>query len=257
MASFTQWSEESEAQVPSAVRAGGELIRLGDMVGRSLITQRLFSRFRQAAPHLRIVTIEGEAGTGKALAARTLHSLGPGSASAFVACAASRFISVETQTLLEEVRGGTLFLTRLDELTAEQQSRFVDFLEWWEHRSGRDAPGFFPRQLFVSSCKPLRQLSVTGNLRADFSYRLTAIRFEIPPLRERRDDVAVLADWFAERRAATHGKSLRDLGPEALSRTFFLKQLAGEMYGSWKPSSQMLPWNVRASGFVRSIFHRF
>jgi DNA-binding NtrC family response regulator len=221
VASFTEWigNTVAEESVAAGPRPGnGEPFSLGDLVGRSLIMQRLFARLRQSAPHLRIVTIEGEAGTGKALTARTLHSLGPASSSSFVVCSASRFISSETQLLLEEVRGGTLLLTRLSELTPDQQSRFVDFLEWWEHRSGRDSQGFFPRQLFVSSCRPLRQLSVSGELRADLSYRLTAIRFELPPLRERRDDIAHLADWFVARHGMAHGKPLRGLGPGSLAR---------------------------------------
>jgi DNA-binding NtrC family response regulator len=223
VASVTQWSGETDSladpSITAEARAGsGELVRLGDMVARSLIMQRLSARLRQAAPHLRIAAIEGEAGTGKTLAARMLHALGPASASAFVSCAASRFLSAETQTLLEEARGGTLFLGRLNDLSSEQQSRLVDFLEWWEHRSGRDGQSFLPRQLFVSSCKPLRRLSAGGELRADLSYRLTAIRFELPPLRERRDDIGVLADWFATRHGAAHGKAVRGLGPGSLAR---------------------------------------
>ncbi|QNI30276.1 sigma-54-dependent Fis family transcriptional regulator [Alloacidobacterium dinghuense] len=221
MASFSQVSGQStaDAMIADEVRdGGGELARLGDMVARSLVMQRLLSRLKHSAQHLRIVAIEGEAGTGKAITARTLHALGAASQAAFVACSASRFISAETQSVLEEVRGGALFLTRIHDLGADQQSRLVDFLEWWEHRSGRDATGFFPRQLFVSSCKPLRQMSASGELRADLCYRLTAIRFELPPLRERRDDIGALADWFATRCGAAHGKPVRGLGQGSLAR---------------------------------------
>jgi len=220
VASATQWREDSA--VEALIGAGGEVpMRLAGMVGHSLIMQRLFFRLRQAAPHLRIVALEGEAGTGKTLAAHTLHSLGPASEAAFVVCAASRFVSEDTQALLEEVRGGTLFLTQPGDLTPSQQSRLVDFIEWWEHRSGRDAQGFFPRQLFVGSSRPLRQLSASGALRADLSYRLTAIRFELPPLRERRDDIGLLAEWFAIQQGAAHGKAVRGLGPGSLQRLIF------------------------------------
>lgn len=221
MAVFTQWSEESLTEPSLAVAApnsNGELARCGDMVARSLVMQRLFARLRQAAPHLRLVALEGEAGTGKSLVARTLHKLGSASTGAFVACAASRFVSADTQSLLEEVRGGTLFLTRLNDLTAEQQARLFDFLEWWEQRSWRDTPNFLPRQLFVSSHQSLRQLSARGELRADLCYRLTAIRFVLPPLRERREDIAALAEWLGVRHAAIHGKLIRGLGPGSLSR---------------------------------------
>jgi DNA-binding NtrC family response regulator len=215
---FTQWSEESLAEPSLATQVGSEPTRLGDMVGHSLVMQRLFSRLRQASQHLRIVTLEGEPGTGKALTARTLHSLGPASTSAFVVCAASHFVSADTQAFLEDVRGGTLFLTRLNDLNAEQQSRLFDFLEWWEHRSSRDTGNFLPRQLFVSSQQSLRQLSAGGGMRADLCYRLTAIRFVLPPLRERREDIAALAEWLATRHGAMHGKSIRGLGPGSLSR---------------------------------------
>lgn len=188
------------------------------MIGQSLVMQRLFGRLRQAAPHLRVVTLEGEAGTGKALAAKSLHGLGPAQAGAFVTCAATRFLSAATQEVLEEARGGTLLLTRFVELTAELQSRFLDFLEWWEQKASRDAQGIFPRQIFVSSVKPLRQLSANGELRADLCYRLTAIRFDLPPLRERRDDIPALAEWFAMQHGTLQGKVIRGLGPGALAR---------------------------------------
>jgi DNA-binding NtrC family response regulator len=215
---LTQWGDESLAEPSLAAHAGNELTQLGEMAARSLVMQRLFTRLRQASPHLRIVALEGESGTGKTLAARTLHSLGPASDHAFVACAATRFVSAETQSLLDEARGGALFLTRLNDLDAGQQSRFFDFLEWWEHRSGRDTSSFLPRQLFVSSHQSLRQLSAGGGMRADLCYRLTAIRFVLPPLRERREDIALLADRFAMRHGAMHGKAIRGLGPGSLPR---------------------------------------
>ena len=214
MSAFIQLSSEPWI----AEETGREAGSLEKMIGRSLIMQRLFARLKQSAPHLRVAALEGEPGTGKALTARTLHALGPGSGAAFVACAATQFLSAETQALLEEARGGTLYLTRVGELTAEQQSRFVDFLEWWEHRSGRDAHGPFPRQLFVGSSRPLRQLSASGELRADLCYRLTAIRFELPLLRDRRDDIPVLAEAFVVDHGAICGKAMRGLGPGALAR---------------------------------------
>jgi len=188
------------------------------MVGRSLVMQRLFVRLRQAAMHLRILALDGEPGTGKALLARTLHEMGPAADMAFVACSASRFTSSDVQPLLEDVRGGTLFLTRINELTSSQQARLFDFLEWWEHRNGHDSSGYLPRQIFVSSQQPLRQLSANGILRADLCYRLTAIRFGLPPLRERREDISMMAEWFAMRQSAMHGKPVRGLGPGTLSR---------------------------------------
>src|ERR1700761_6406163 len=99
---MTRWIEQSGAsgqRRTEPTHLGGSSIsndfRLGDMVGRSLVMQRLFTRLQQAAMHLRIVALEGEPGTGKTLAAKTLHSLGPASGAKFVACAASRFTSTD------------------------------------------------------------------------------------------------------------------------------------------------------------------
>lgn len=224
MAGATRWIEQPEAdrlrtELPQHDgRSNGSASRLGSMVGRSLVMQRLFSRLQQSAMHLRILALEGEPGSGKTLTAKTLHALGPAANAAFVACAASRFTSADVQPLLEEVRGGTLFLTRVNELTVPQQARLFDFLEWWEHRNGHDSSGFLPRQLFVSSQQPLRQLSANGVLRSDLCYRLTAIRFVLPPLRERREDIGVLAEWFATHHGTMHGKPVRGLGPGSLAR---------------------------------------
>lgn len=213
---LTQWGSEPEAQVPPAENKG--IYRLGGMIARSKVMDRLFLRLRQTAPHVRIVTFEGEAGTGKMLAARTLHALGPASGAAFVSCVASHFLSNDAQPLLEKTRGGTLLLTRVGDLAPEQQSRLFDFLEWWEHRNARDVSGSFPRQIFFSSQQPLRQLSANGRMRADLCYRLTAIRFVMPPLRERRDDIVVLAGHFAVAQGAARGKTMRGLNPAALQR---------------------------------------
>jgi DNA-binding NtrC family response regulator len=211
-----QWSNGVGGQIPPADNKG--VYRLGEMIARSLVMHRLFSRLRRAAPHVRIVAFEGEAGTGKMLAAQTLHALGAASSAAFVPCVASRFISTDVQGLLEEARGGTLFLTRVDYLTPEQQSRLFDFLKWWEHRKARDTDGFLPRQIFFSSLQPLRQLSVNGRMRSDLSFYLTAIRFVLPPLRERREDIAVLAEHFAVAHGAAYGKQMRGPNPAALQR---------------------------------------
>jgi DNA-binding NtrC family response regulator len=92
------------------------------------------------------------------------------------------------------------------------------FLEWLDNQQARRIPDAVPRQVFVSSSLPLRRLAASSGFRADLCHRLTAIRFVIPPLRERPDDLALLADFFARRFSATHGKPIRGLAPHALPR---------------------------------------
>jgi DNA-binding NtrC family response regulator len=196
---------------------------LGSMVGRSAAMQRLFSQMRYTARHLRLATIEGESGTGKSLAARTLHDLGPAADMPFIASPAAQFFhngpSIASLTpLVKDARDGTLFLSHVEELSLDQQTRLLTFLQWLDHQHARQTPVSVPRQVFFSSSEPLRRLSTSPGFRADLCHRLTAIRFALPALRDRRDDLPLLADFFAQRFSATHGKPVRGLGPQALPR---------------------------------------
>jgi DNA-binding NtrC family response regulator len=196
---------------------------LGSMIGRSAVMQRLFSQMRCTARHLRIATIEGESGTGKALVAETLHNLGPAAAGPFVPCPAAQFFqhgpSLASLTpLAGDARDGTLFLSHVEELSLDQQARLIAFLQWLDHQQSRRTPEPAPRQVFFGSTTPLRKLSASPQFRADLCHRLTAIRFIIPSLRERLDDLALLADSFARHFASTHGKLIRGIGPQTLQR---------------------------------------
>jgi two-component system response regulator AtoC len=178
---------------------------------------------RCTARHLRIATIEGESGSGKALAARTLHDLGPASAGPFIPCPAIQFFQEASPATplvpaMRDARDGTLFLSHVEELSSEQQSRLLGLLQWLDHQHARRVPDSAPRQVFFSSNMPLRKLAAAPAFRMDLCHRLTAIRFAIPPLRDRREDLPLLADYFAQRFSATHGKPVRGLGPLALPR---------------------------------------
>jgi DNA-binding NtrC family response regulator len=190
---------------------------LGSMAGRSPIMQRLFSQMRSTGPHLRIATLEGESGTGKTTAARTLHTLGPASSGAFLPCPAKLFFE-QMPDIIREARDGTLFLSHLEDLMSEQQLRLLHFLQWLDHQHARHTPESTPRQVFFSSNQPVRKLVSTFALRIDLAHRLTVIRFTVPPLRERREDIPLLAAHFAQRFSATHNKPIRGLGPQALPR---------------------------------------
>jgi DNA-binding NtrC family response regulator len=206
---------------------------LGPIAGRSPVMQRLFSQMRHTARHLRIATLEGETGTGKMLAARTLHELGPAPQSPFIPCPASHFFEGQPAIapsrpaanlefaglqVLKQACGGTLVLTRVDELSPARQARLLELLQWIDHKHILHALDSIPRQILCLTSLPLRKLASTGALRADLANRLTAIRFTLPPLRERREDILLLADLFAQLFSATHGKPIRGLGPQTLPR---------------------------------------
>ena len=190
---------------------------LGSMVGRSPIMQHLFARMRCTAPHFRLATLEGEPGSGKMLAARTLHQLGPGSAGPFAPFASAEFLENPVD-LWKDARGGLIYLSHMEELAAAQQRELRDFLERVARERIRIHAAAGPLQLVAGSLQPLRRLSASGSFRADLAGHLTAIRFSLPPLRERREDIPLLAALFLRRWSERHGKPLRGFAPGVLVR---------------------------------------
>lgn len=226
----------AKGPAPIYSRPGHAEPGFGAMIGRSPIMQRLFSQMRHTARHLRTATIEGETGTGKLLAARTLHDHAGIPQSPFVPCLAVRFFESHPPITLVPAPesgikpeflanpafrhscGGTLVLTRIDELGALQQARLLEMLQWIDHQHILRSLASIPRQVLCLSSQPLRQLAATGALRGDLATRLTTVRFVLPPLRERREDIPLLAEHFVQQFSASHGKSLRGLGPQTLPR---------------------------------------
>lgn len=203
------------------------------MAGRSPAMQQLFSQMRHTARHLRVAAIEGEPGTGKMLAARALHEFGLDPRLPFVPCPAARFFDSQNSLALasggssskaeftaipalRQSAGGTLVLTRIDELSSAHQARLLEFLQWIDHQHILRILDPIPRQILCLSSRGLRQMAAAAALRADLANRLTAIRFALPPLRERREDIPLLADLFTQRFSETHGKPIRGLGPQTL-----------------------------------------
>jgi transcriptional regulator with GAF, ATPase, and Fis domain len=226
---------------------------LGFTVGRSTVMQRLFAQMRSTAPHLRIATVEGESGAGKTTAACTLHTLGPAASGIFLPCPATQFFE-QLPAVIRESRDGTLLLTHIEELSGNQQMWLLDFLQWLDHQHARHTPESAPRQVFFSSNHPVRKLVSAFSMRIDLANRLTVIRFSMPPLRERREDVPLLAEYFAQRFSANHNKPVRGLGPQALPR--LLTHLWPGNVRELESVIHVPRWSVKASGFAPSTFLR-
>ena len=229
---------------------------LGEMIGRSAPMERLFLQMRYLASHLRLALIEGERGTGKRLAARTLHALGPQQNAPFLECAAREFFKGSSAAQLVAACGGTLYLTGVDDLDHEQQSRLLQLAARVREqgelsarrlntprivstaaRLGSAGPnaagpltaglgtakadqsgGSGPRVLLVSSTRALRPLMLYGRFRSDLQQLLAGVHLLLPPLRARGEDMVLLADCFLARQARTReGLGLiRGLAPDAL-----------------------------------------
>jgi DNA-binding NtrC family response regulator len=120
-----------------------------------------------------------------------------------------------------------LFLDRVDQLSPEQQETLADFLHWFDNRHFRtrqhssalngtgEQPA--PAQIVFSSSTPLRGPGAASGFREDLASRLCSVRFYLPPLTERREDIPLLAQIFVQRFARAYGKPVRGLGPGTIA----------------------------------------
>jgi two-component system response regulator AtoC len=162
-----------------------------------------------AAPHLQVAAIEGEHGSGKTTLARYLFSRSPLASAAFQRRDAREWLATDADPA---TMAGFLYLDRVDLLAPPGQGLLLGVLKALQDRP----PG--RAVLAASSETPLRQMAGQGLLMPDLAFRLTAIRFAIPPLRQRREDIAPLAQAMLERIAARYQQRHVVLGPGTLAR---------------------------------------
>jgi DNA-binding NtrC family response regulator len=192
---------------------------------------------RAVAPKNVIVTLIGESGSGKEVVARRIHDLSPRRGGPFVPinCAAIPEALFESELFghergaftgaTERVRGkveassgGTLFLDELGELPLSMQVKLLRFLENRRFmRVGGSTKVSVDTRLVCATLRPLERDVEVGRFRADLFYRVEGITIEIPPLRERREDIAPLALLFVDELSAFHGVPPPKLGRTVLS----------------------------------------
>jgi len=178
-------------------------------VGVSAAWRKLLMQAEMAAPHVQVATIEGEHGTGKHMLARYLFSRSPLSTGSFQRRDAREWLVTDADpTTLT----GFLYLDRVDLLASPGQGLLLGFLKALQDRPpGRSV-------LLASSQTSLRQMAAQGLLMPDLAFRLTAVRFAIPPLRQRREDIAVLAQALLDRICARYQQRPVVLAPGTLAR---------------------------------------
>jgi two-component system nitrogen regulation response regulator NtrX len=211
--------------------------RLGEsaLLGTSARIAALRETIARVAPVPSTVLIQGESGTGKELVARELHRLGPHPAGPFVAinCAALPEQLVESELFghergaftgavsqrkgaFESATGGTLFLDEIGDLPAPAQAKLLRALEQREiQRVGAAKPIPVEVRVVAATNRDLDAETRRGAFREDLLYRLNVHVVEVPPLRERREDVALLAERFLEEICRRFGVLPRTLSGEA------------------------------------------
>ena len=210
-----------------------------DIVGSSPGFVAACELLRAAAPSRISVLLLGETGVGKEQFARALHRMGPRAARPFVAvnCAAIPHELIESELFgvekgaytgalvarpgrFERAEGGTLFLDEVGDLPLPAQSKLLRVLQEGEvERLGDARPRRVDVRVVAATNQRLAQLVKEGRFRSDLYYRLNAYQIEIPPLRERKEDISPLARHFLEKYQAINGKRLRgftDLAKRAL-----------------------------------------
>jgi two-component system response regulator AtoC len=179
------------------------------LVGVSAAWRKLVTQADMAAPHIQIAAIEGEQGTGKHTLARYIFSRSPLAHSSFQRRDAREWLVTDADPA---TIAGFTFLDRVDLLAPPGQGLLLGVLKALQDRP----PG--RAVLLASSQTSLRQMVGQGLLLPDLAFRLSAVRFAIPPLRMRREDIAPLAQSLLERICLRYQQRPVLLGPGALAR---------------------------------------
>ena len=211
--------------------------RLDRMVGRSETMRTLFDLIRRVAATRTSVVVLGESGTGKELVARAIHALSDRAELPFVAvnCGAIPEALMESELfghikgaftgashaktgLFAAAHGGTLFLDEVAEIPAALQVKLLRALQ--ERRIkpvGAVSESEVDVRIIAASNRDLEQDVAEDRFRADLFYRLNVISLPVPPLRERQEDIPLLAEHFVRKYAAEIGRPMRAITPDAMA----------------------------------------
>lgn len=221
------------------LRLRRELLRifaLQNIVGRSCQMDSILEMVRTVAPTTSTVLITGESGTGKELVARAMHEASARREKAFVSinCGAFPETLLESELfgylkgaftgadsnrkgIVESAHGGTLFLDEIGETSPNMQVKLLRVLQERMVRPlGGTVDVAVDVRLIASTNRDLKAMVADGRFREDFYYRISVIPIHVPPLRERSDDIEVLARHFLRKFSLQMGKPVNDFDKEAL-----------------------------------------
>jgi DNA-binding NtrC family response regulator len=227
--------EQDNLNLRSELRKGGWQ---GDIVGSSPALRRIIDQARAVAETSATVLITGESGTGKEMMARFIHNNSPRARAPFIACniAALPESLVESELFghekgaftgatsrrqgrFELADSGTLFLDEIGELSPTMQVKLLRVLQERQfERLGGKQEITVDIRVIAATNRNLEQMVEANQFRADLYYRLNIVNLELPPLRERPDDIPILATHFAAKAAAKHNKLTSAFAPALLNR---------------------------------------
>jgi two-component system, NtrC family, nitrogen regulation response regulator NtrX len=216
-----------------------ELRQLGPLaatlVGHSPAANQLRQTIEKVGPTNSRVLIVGPSGSGKELAARTIHALSARANGPFVVINAAAIIPEQMETelfgidagngtqqrkvgALEEAHGGTLFIDEIADMPRETQNKILRvLLDQTFQRVGGSSKVTVDVRIVSSTSRNIESEIAAGKFRDDLYHRLSVVPIRVPPLAERREDIAELVDYFMAQISQTTGLSKRNIGPDALA----------------------------------------
>jgi two-component system response regulator AtoC len=226
----------SDAVVPEEKSPPMVREHLGDLIGRSTAMQQLFDMVSLVADSSAAVLIQGESGTGKELVAKTIHQLSHRREKPFVVidCGSLPETLLESELfghvkgaftgavtskagLFEVANGGTIFLDEIADTTPTFQAKLLRVLQEGEvKRVGGNHPMKIHARVISASNKELAELVTMKRFRQDLYYRLAVLPLSVPPLRERREDIALLVEHFVQQSCARQRQATRVVPPDVL-----------------------------------------
>ena len=207
-----------------------------NIIGSSSAMTAVLDSIRQVAATKATVLVTGESGTGKELVAQAIHKLSPRANKPFrpVHCAALSENLLESELFghekgaftganervagrFEMADGGTLFLDEIGEISLAVQVKLLRVLETHQfERVGGSETLTVDVRVVAATNRDLRAMVEQGTFREDLFYRLNVVNIRIPPLRERREDIPEILDYYLKKSASDNGKDVADISPEAL-----------------------------------------
>ena len=208
------------------------------MVGTSESLRGLEEQIRRAAQTKATVLVRGESGVGKELVARAVHSMSPRKDRPFICinCAALTETLLESELFghekgsftgatermagkFEAADGGTIFLDEIGEMAAGTQAKFLRVLEGQSfERVGGNLPIKVDVRVVAATNRPLEEAVRDGTFRKDLFYRLQVVQLDVPPLRDRPDDIVPIAEHFLKRFARETGRKVKGFTPAAVAK---------------------------------------
>jgi len=213
-----------------------ERYTFANIVGKSKKMQKLFQFISKVAPTNSTILIRGESGTGKELVARAIHYCSPRKETFFVPvnCAALPESLLEAELfgyekgaftdagyrkegMFEVANKGTIFLDEISDMSLRMQAKILRVIqERTFTRLGSTKPIQVDVRILAATNKNLEEMINEGTFREDLYYRLNVVFIEVPPLRERKEDIPLLAQHFLKKYTSIHGKRIKGISHEVM-----------------------------------------